>query len=427
MPVFQYSAMDSQGKEHKGKLEAASEDEVTSMLKGKDLFPTDIKMTKAGKAAKAKPEKGDKKAKGGAKKKGGGLNFNLGPVVIRSKDLTVVTRQLAILLGAGLPIIRSLRTLQRQSKNPAVKQTLDETANAVEGGATLSEALAQHPKSFDKLYLNMVRAGEAAGAMEIILDRLAMFMEKAAKIAGKVKSAMIYPAVVLTIAALITTGLMVFIVPKFKKIFVELLEGEPLPDLTNFVMTVSDIIKNQLITVVIGVVIVFIAFKLILKTHIGRMVFDWIKYNAPLFGPIVSKSTISRFSRTLGTLMASGVPVLNALIIVKETAGNEVVSNAIGKVHDAVKEGETMAGPLSATKVFPEMVISMIEVGEETGKLPEMLEKIADTYEEEVDNAVSALTSLIEPIMIIGLAVVVGTIVIALFMPLIKIVEKLGG
>ncbi len=428
MPVFQYSAMDSQGKEHKGKLEAASEEEVTSMLKGKDLFPTDIKMTKGGKAVKAKSDKGGQKGgKGGAKKKGGGLNISLGPVVIRNKDLTVVTRQLAILLGAGLPIIRSLRTLQRQSKNPAVKQTLDETATAVEGGATLSEALAQHPKSFDKLYLNMVRAGEAAGAMEIILDRLAMFMEKAAKIAGKVKSAMIYPAVVLSIASLITAGLMVFIVPKFKKIFVELLEGEPLPDLTMFVMTVSDIIKNQLLTVVIGIIIFIIAFKLVLKTHIGRLAFDWVKYNMPLFGPIVSKSTISRFSRTLGTLMASGVPVLNALTIVKETAGNEVVSNAVGKVHDAVKEGETMAGPLSATKVFPEMVISMIEVGEETGKLPEMLEKIADTYEEEVDNAVGALTSLIEPIMIIGLAVVVGTIVIALFMPLIKIVEKLGG
>jgi len=338
-----------------------------------------------------------------------------------------LTRQMAILLAAGLPLIRSLRTLEKQSKNAAIKQTLNLAATSVEGGATFSEALSQHPKSFDKLYLNMVRAGEAAGAMETILDRLAMFMEKAARIAGKVKSAMIYPAVVLSIASLITTGLMVFIVPKFKKIFVELLEGKPLPGLTQFVMTCSDIIANQILMVIAVCIGGFIAFKLFLKTHIGRITIDWVKYNMPLFGPIVAKSSISRFARTLGTLMSSGVPVLNALNIVKETAGNEVVSSAVQKVHDAVKEGEGMAGPLGATKVFPEMVISMIEVGEETGKLPEMLEKIADTYEEEVDNAVGALTSLIEPIMIIGLAVVVGTIVIALFMPLIAIVEKLGG
>ena len=339
----------------------------------------------------------------------------------------MVTRQLAILLDSGLPLIRSLRTLEKQSKNPAVKQTLGNAAESVEGGSTFSEALAQHPKSFDKLYLNMVRAGEAAGAMETILDRLAMFMEKAARIAGKVKSAMVYPTVVLSIAGLITTGLMIFIVPKFKKIFVELLEGEPLPGLTQFVMDISDIIANQILMVIGVLFAVFVMFKIFVKTNIGRITVDWVKYNAPLFGPIISKSAISRFARTLGTLMSSGVPVLNALLIVKETAGNEVVSKAIEKVHDAVKEGENMAGPLGATRVFPEMVISMIEVGEETGKLPEMLEKIADTYEEEVDNAVSALTSLIEPIMIIGLAVVVGTIVVSLFMPLIKIVEKLGG
>jgi type IV pilus assembly protein PilC len=416
--------MDSKGKEHKGKLDAATEAEVTSMLKSKDLFPTDIKPAKSGKAA---PKATEGKDKTKAKKQGQGLNISLGPVIIKTKDLTVVTRQLAILLSAGLPLIRSLRTLERQSKNPAVKKTLNETAQSVEGGATFSEALAQHPRSFDKLYLNMVRAGEAAGAMEIILDRLAMFMEKAARIAGKVKSAMIYPAVILSIAGLMTTGLMVFIVPKFKTIFEELLEGDPLPDFTLFVMTISDIIANQILLVLGGLFAAYVGFKLILKTQIGRLSFDWIKYNMPLVGPIVSKSTISRFSRTLGTLMSSGVPVLNALNIVKETSGNEVVSLAVGKVHDAVKEGENMAGPLGATKVFPEMVISMIEVGEETGKLPEMLEKIADTYEEEVDNAVSALTSLIEPLMIIGLAVIVGGIVIALFMPLIKIVEKLGG
>lgn len=424
MPFYQYSAMDSNGKEQKGKLEAASEEELASLLKTKGLYPTEVKQVAGGKEKKAKA-----KAPADGKKKGGGfnLNMNFGPVVIKTKDLTVVTRQLAILLAAGLPLIRSLRTLEKQTKNPAIRQTLSSAATSVEGGSTFSEALSQHPKSFDKLYLNMVRAGEAAGAMEKILDRLAMFMEKAARIAGKVKSALIYPIVVLTIAMAITSGLMIFIVPKFKKIFVELLEGESLPPITAFVMSISDVLTEQIWVVIGGGFAVFVAFKLFMKTSFGHNCIDWGKFYMPLFGPIISKSAISRFARTLGTLMASGVPVLNALSIVKETSGNEVLSRAVQKVHDAVKEGEGMAGPLGATKVFPEMVVSMIEVGEETGKLPEMLEKIADTYEEEVDNAVGALTSLIEPIMIIGLAVVVGTIVIALFMPLIKIVEKLGG
>ena len=342
-------------------------------------------------------------------------------------DLTVLWRQLAILLDAGLPLIRSLRTLEKQSRNPAIKKTLNEAATSVEGGSTFSEALSQHPKSFNKLYLNMIRAGEAAGAMELILNRLAVFMEKAARIAGKVKSALIYPCVVLTIAILITAGLMVFIVPKFQKIFQDLLGGEPLPALTAFVMKISEIMQTQFIQAAIVIAVFIVAFKIFSKTTKGKYIIDWVLFRLPLFGPIISKSSISRFARTLSTLLSSGVPVLNALIIVKETAGNETVSKAVQQVHDAVKEGEGMAGPLAATKIFPEMVISMIEVGEETGKLPEMLEKVADTYEEEVDNAVSGLTSMIEPLMIVGLAVIVGTIVIALFMPLIKIIEKIGS
>ena len=427
MPLYQYTAMDSSGKEQKGKIEAPNEDAVGAALKDQGMFPTSIKATK-GSTPKKDARPGGTPS-GGAQKKSSMMNMNLslGPVVIKTKDLTVLTRQLAILLDAGLPLIRSLRTLEKQSKNAAIKKTLNEAANAVEGGSTFSEALAQHPKSFDKLYLNMVRAGEAAGAMEAILNRLAMFMEKAAKIAGRVKSAMIYPTVVLTIASAITAGLMVFIVPKFKKIFDELLEGEPLPMLTNFVMGMSKILQENLIAGVGVIVGLIVAYKMTVRTKAGKYAADWVKYNAPLFGPIIAKSSISRFSRTLGTLMSSGVPVLSALSIVKETAGNEVVSKGVQQVHDAVKEGEGMAGPLAATKIFPEMVISMIEVGEETGKLPEMLDKIAETYDEEVDNAVSGLTSMIEPLMIVGLAVIVGTIVIALFMPLIKIVEKMGS
>ncbi|MFA6715215.1 MAG: type II secretion system F family protein [Victivallaceae bacterium] len=422
MPQFLYTAMDSNGKERKGKIDSPSEEQAAAALKKQNLYPTSIKPAKGAKAAPAK-----KGGSAGKKKRGGsGLNMTIGTPVIKRKQLTIFTRQLAILLDAGLPLIRSLRTLERQSKDPIVKMVLGETADAVETGATFSEALAKNPKSFDKLFLNMIRAGEAAGAMETILNRLANFMESAARIAGKVKSAMIYPVVVLIVAGGVTVGLMVFIVPNFTKIFDDLLEGEPLPALTQWVISLSNMMKNQSLGMIGGIVAFIIVIKIIGKTKLGRHGFDWLKYNAPLFGPIVAKTAIARFSRTLGTLMSSGVGVLGALNIVKETAGNEVVSNAIAKVHDAVKEGEGIAPPLGATKIFPEMVISMIEVGEETGKLPDMLEKIADTYEEEVDNAVGALTSLIEPLMIVGLAVVVGSIVIALFLPLTKIIEKLG-
>ena len=416
MPVYIYTAMDAKGREQKGKINAPNEEQVANELRRKGMFPTSIRVAAKAKSAAAKK-------KGGS----GGLNFNLGPVVIKRKELTILTRQLAILLGAGLPLIRSLRTLERQAKSVGVRTVLGKVAETVEGGATFAEALSQHPKSFDKLFLNMVRAGEASGAMETILDRLAGFMEKASRIAGKVKSAMIYPCVILSISLLAVVGLMIFIVPNFSKIFSDLLgPNEPLPGPTLAIIAVSNTLISAWYFYIGGVVAVIALYKIIVRIPAGRWGVDWCKYNMPLFGPIISKSAISRFGRTLGTLMSSGVPVLNSLAIVKETSGNEVVATAIQKVHDAVKEGEGIAVPLNNTKIFPPMVISMVEVGEETGKLPEMLEKIADTYDEEVDNSVSALTSLIEPLMIVGLAGIVGSIVIALFMPLVRIIEKMG-
>ena len=422
MPKYYYVAIDGRtGEERKGQIEAASEEIAIGDLKKQNLHPTSIKSLS--KPSKNK-EKGGKPSKG----KGGGINLNLslGPVVIKRKELTTVTRQLAILLDAGLPLIRSLRTLERQTKNPTTKTILAKTADAVEGGSTFSEALAQSPKTFDKLYLNMIRAGEAAGAMESILDRLAIFMEKSARIAGKIKSAMIYPLVVMIVAVGITSGLMIFIVPNFAKVFDDLLEGEPLPALTSAVMWLSDVMRERIYLIFGLIAVLIIVYKLLRKTKQGKYVFDWTTYNIPLFGPIVAKTAISRFSQTLGTLLSAGVPVLNALNIVRDTSGSFVVSTAVQKVHDAVKEGEGIAGPLSATGIFPAMVISMIEVGEETGKLPDMLIRVSDTYEEEVDNAVGALTSMIEPLMIVGLAVIVGGIVIAMFMPMIKIIDKLG-
>ena len=443
MPIFQYTAMDSAGKEKKGRLEAENENSVASALKEQGLFPTSIKEAKsAGGSKRAVAGGGAAGAKQGGSMFAGLSQLSLGAPTINAKQLTLTTRQLAILLDAGLPLVRSLRTLEKQTKDGAVRRILNETANAVESGSTFSEALAQNPKSFDKLYLNMVRAGEAAGALELILDRLAKFMEKAQQLAGKIKSAMMYPLIVLTLAGGITMGLMVFIVPKFKQIFTELLAGAPLPWLTDKVIGLSTLITKGIgltdpkslisnfegpIEFIFTLIVLYILFKVIVSFKQGRLIVDWLKYKAPLIGSIISKTAIARFSRTLGTLMGSGVPVLQALQIVRDTSGNELVANAVQQVHDAVKEGEAMAGPLGATKIFPDMVVSMIEVGEETGKLPEMMEKIADTYEEEVDLAVDALTSMIEPLMIVFLAVVVGTIVIALFMPLVKIIETLGA
>jgi type IV pilus assembly protein PilC len=320
-----------------------------------------------------------------------------------------------------------LDVLRKGEKNPVLKRTLGQLAEAVEGGSTFSEALAQHPKIFTKLYVNMVRAGEAGGVLDVTLSRLADFQEKAQKIKGKVVSAMVYPTVIIFVAMSIVTFLMIFIVPKFQEIFRDLLEGKPLPGITQFVIGISNLIQHQALLVVAAIAGLVIAIKFIGKTPKGRYAIDKVKLNAPVFGPLIRKVAIARFTRTLGTLIASGVPILQALNIVRETAGNAVVADAVSKVHDAVKEGERIVQPLEASKVFPAMVVSMVDVGEETGALPDMLMKIADVYDDEVDNAVGAMTSLLEPIMIVFLAVIVGTIVIAMVMPLISVIGSLGG
>ncbi len=417
MPKYQYVAMDNQGKEHKNKIDAENETEAGAKLKQMGLFPTSITEIKgSGKTPAAAAPGGKKKSKFGA---GGALN---------SKVLCTVTRQLATLLDAGLPLVRALRTLERQAKkDPILKRILGELANSVEGGTTFSEALAAHPKSFERLYVNMVRAGEASGAMEAVLNRLATFMEKAARLAGKVKSAMIYPAVVLTVALTITSGLMVFIVPKFAKIFDEMLPGEPMPGLTQFIIGISNFMQTQILAMIGILVAIIIGFKMFKATKVGSYTIDMFLIKTPPINNLVIKSNVARMCRTLGTLMNSGVAVLQALQIVRDTSGNELVARAVQTIHDAVKEGEGMSKPLGSVGLFPAMVVSMIEVGEETGALPEMLNRIADTYEEEVDQVVDGLTSLIEPVMIVGLAVIVGSIVIALFLPLIKLIDKMGG
>ena len=415
MAKFQYVAMDTGGKEKKGIIEAETEQDAVNALKQQQLFPTSIiaaKTTNPGQTA----------AKGGK-----GMGFGM-PKIPR-KDLTTMTRQLATLLEAGLPLVRAMRTLQRQARgnSPQLFKVLGDLADQVEGGATFSEALANHPKSFNKLYVSMVRAGEASGAMEVVLVRLSEFMEKAARIEGKVKSAMVYPISVLCIAGGITAGLMIFIVPKFQKMFEEMLPGESLPMLTELVMKTSEFMAKKAHIAAIGLVAFIICFKLALKTKVGATLFDMACLKLPPFNTLIIRNVSARFCRTLGTLMASGVAVLQALQIVKDTSGNEIVAKAIQDVHDAVKEGEGMTKPLEKSGVFPLMLCSMVEVGEETGALPDMLNRVAGVYEEEVDRAVEGLTSLIEPLMICFLAVIVGGIVIAMFAPLVKMIDKLGG
>jgi len=298
---------------------------------------------------------------------------------------------------------------------------------SIEGGSTFSEGLAQHPKVFNRLFVNMVKAGELGGVLEVVLARLADFMEKAQKIKGKVIAAMFYPTAVMTVAVVILGVLMIFVVPKFKEIFKDMLPGQGLPAFTRFVLGVSDAIANNFIVTAICVGVFIASLIAFIKTRFGRRLWDKFKLNMPVLGTVISKVAISRFTRTLGTLVSSGVPILQALMIVKETSGNVIVGNAVAAVHESVKEGETITAPLEASKVFPPMVVSMVDVGEQTGALPEMLMKIADNYDEEVDNAVAAMTSLLEPIMIVFLAVIVGSIVIALFLPLIALMEGLSN
>ncbi|MDD3695104.1 MAG: type II secretion system F family protein [Lentisphaeria bacterium] len=420
MAKFQYVAVDGNGKERKGVIEANDDKEATNQLKQQGLFPTSVVL-----AGGAQKKAGAGQA-GAAK---GGAGFLFGSPKIASKDLCTMTRQMATLLEAGLPLVRALRTLERQAKGsvPAVNTVCKGLADAVEAGATFSEALANFPRSFNKLYVSMVRAGEASGAMEIVLVRLAEFMEKAQRIAGKVKSAMVYPIAVLTIAMAITAGLMVFVIPKFAKMFEEMLPGETLPGITTFVIAASAALKDNVIGFVIGLAVGIFIFKLILKTKPGAYAFDFVAMKLPPFNGLIIKNISARFCRTLGTLMGSGVAVLQALQIVKDTSGNELVARAIQDVHDAVKEGEGMTRPLEKSRVFPLMLCSMVEVGEETGALPDMLNRVAGVYEEEVDRAVEGMTALIEPVMICFLAVVVGGIVIALFAPMVKMIDKLGG
>jgi type IV pilus assembly protein PilC len=418
MPSYKYEAMDHAGAEVTGTIEAETEAEAQQEIREQDLFVT--KITEDGRKKKKKKDKGDKKGGPRRRKAGGGLSIG----GVGAKQLCTFTRQLSTLQDAGLPILRSLMILEGQSKPGPLKNSLIGVIEDIEGGSTLSEAMAKQPKAFDDLYVNMVKAGEAGGALEVILQRLAEFKERAQSLKRKVIGAMIYPAAVITVAIAIVSGIMIFIIPKFKKIFLGF--DVELPDITVMLLNFSDLFATYWWILVISPIAFVLMIKLIKKNKTGAFVIDWIALKIPLMGKILQKSTVARTMRTLGTLIASGVPILEALTIARDTAGNNVFKRAFDNIHSAIREGESIAVPLREARIVDDIVVNMVDVGEETGALDTMMYKVAEVYDEEVAVAVDGLISMLEPIMVVVLGLIVGFIVIALFMPLVKLLNELS-
>ncbi len=444
MSNYSYEAVDAEGLKCEGRLEVIDQNEAIQRIKEMGLFPVRIIEAKAAKRGGAsRTGTSAERGTGGASSKfqvpssklgtrkpkpetrSRGLRFEIRVPFfsgrVKQSILAIFTRQLATLIDAGMPLLRGLRILREQEESSTLRRILEEISDSIEGGGSLSEALSAHPKVFNGLYINMVKAGELSGALEITLERLAEFLEKAQKIKGKVKAAMFYPVAVMVVAVGILCLLMGYIVPKFKEVFAGL--GGSMPPFTAFVLAISNAFKSHFLMVAGGAVVLWIGFSLAIRTRRGRRMFDHVKLTAPVIGPVLRRLAISRFARTLGTLIGNGVPILQALNIVKDSAGNVVISQVIASVHDSVKEGETIAVPLKASRVFPAMVAGMVDIGEQTGALPDMLMKVADNYDDQVDNAVTSMTSLLEPIMIVFLAVVVGAIVIAMILPILGIIN----
>ncbi|MFO0873722.1 MAG: type II secretion system F family protein [Phycisphaerales bacterium] len=427
MATYAYEALNSAGKPQKGTIEAASSEEAIQRIKSQGYFPTSVREQKvkgdgdAGKAGKVR----------GSKKKGKGLSLSFGRVSL--KKLTTFTRQLSTLQDAGLPLLRSLQILEAQQRPGQLKGILSGVCEDVESGSTLADAFSKQPKAFDRLYCKMVNAGEIGGVLDVILQRLADFMEKGQRLRRRIKGALIYPVAVIIIATLIVTGIMYFVIPKFQEIFNDF--DVTLPKLTVFLIGASKWVAGGqpgqkipgAIWVLASPVLLFLFLKLIRKTGPGRAFTDIVRVKTPGIGTLVRKTSIARFTRTLGTLISAGVPILEAILITRDTSGNYVYEKALTKVHDSIREGETFAGPLREAKVCDAIVVNMIDVGEETGDLDVMLMKIADNYDEEVDVAVQGLLSLLEPAMVVVLGCIVGGIVLALFLPLVSMIESVSS
>jgi type IV pilus assembly protein PilC len=442
MPTFQFEAMDPAGKEIKDVIEAASQDEAEATIRQMGYYVTKI-------TAKKVKKQNEKKAGAGGK----GKSFVIGGV--KSKELTTFTRQLSILQDAGLPILRSLKILENQQKPGKLKNTLIDVCEDIESGSTLSEAMSKCPKVFDRLYVNMIKAGEAGGALEVILRRLAEFQEKAQSLKRKVKGAMVYPIVVILVAVGIVVFIMLKIVPAFTKIFKDF--DAQLPTMTVMLIDMSNWVKNNWYLLPLIPTAVVLLVKLITKFKPGRMGWHLFLLKFPVFGQIIEKNIVARTTRTLGTLVASGVPILEALNITRETSGNAMFEQMYSRVYDSIREGESIAKPMreysktkfhfvaaffwfffvpvvgvliyvtrASQRVVDDLVVNMIDVGEETGELDQMLYKVADNYDEEVDVLTESLVSLLEPLLIVVLGVIVGFIVIALFLPLVTLIQKLS-
>jgi len=416
MTTFAYIAFDSRGKSFRGSVQEKSWTQAIRRVKEMGLFPTSVK---------------EKRRPDAARKLGFARSRSLAadrssfwPRMIKrvpGKVLTAFTRQMATLLDAGIPIVRALRCIEEQAENRPLRGIIGEIVKAIEGGSMFSEALAQHPKVFSRLYSNMIVAGETAGMLENTLARLADFMERSERIKAKIVAAIFYPAAVLVVAMGILAILAVFVIPKFKEVLGDLTGSKDLPAFTEFVLGGSEFIKGHLFAILGVVAGVIAAFRLIRSARIGRVALDRLTLKLPIVGRIARKVALARFARTLGTMLENGVPVLQALTIVRETMGNAIFAQAIQQTRDRVEDGDSLTSPLQASRIFPSTVLSMIDVGEQTGALPNMLLKVAETYDDEVDNNIASALSLLEPVLILFLAIVVGSIVIALFLPLINL------
>lgn len=402
MPSFKYTARNAQGKIVDGIVESPSQDVLIKMLRSQGLLVTAISQDQA-------------KAAAGKRK------FRLARTHVSLDDLIIFSRQLATMVSAGLPLIESLDVLGEQLENPILRKVVVDVRKDVEAGSTFTNALEKHPKIFNQLYVSMVRAGEASGMLDSIMNQLAAYLEKAGSIARKVKSALVYPAVVSIIAILIIIFILVKVIPTFESIYRSFDAQLPAP--TQIIVTISRALRKFWYLWIIAFVGLGYLFKRYINTPKGRWQFDTFKLNMPVFGDLFRKVAVAKFTRTLSTLVRSGVNILNALEIVAKTAGNVIVENAVNKTKNSIQQGETIAGPLAQTGVFPPMVTRMIDVGEKTGALEDMLNKIAEFYEDQVDAAVSALTSMLEPIMIAIMGVIVGGIVIAMYLPVFNMVN----
>jgi type IV pilus assembly protein PilC len=403
MPVYLWEGKNRGNQIQKGELEAVNEDAVKAYLNRIKIIPSKIKK----------------------KPKDLFENVKFLQPKIKEKDIIIFSRQFSTMIDAGLPIIQCLDILQSQQENPTLKKMLKEIKDAVEGGTTLADSLKRFPKQFDNLFVNMIAAGEAGGILDVILKRLSAYMEKAARLKRRVKGAMVYPAITIAVAVIVVAVILVFVIPVFQKMFEDFGGGLPAP--TQLVISISEFVKSKIHWIIIAVVLFAIAFKKYYQTDKGRLVIDSLALKAPVFGLLIRKVAVAKFTRTMGTMLSSGVAILEALDIVAKTSGNRIVENAIYNVRSGIAEGRTMADPLQASGVFPSMVCQMIAVGESTGALDAMLEKIADFYDEEVDQAVENLTAMIEPMMIVFLGIVVGGLIVAMYLPIFKLAGAVTG